>query len=491
MGHPSVSLDPAAARPTRVRWRIVGLLMAHAAVCHFNRISISVAGNERIMQQYLVAPTTMGVVYSAYLLTYTICMTPGGWLIDRRGPRAAFLLMGVGAAVFVALTGFAGTAFQPPLPFMAGGAVGLAGSAPGQGPLLAAAALVAERTLWTCWPLVATLMLIRSLLGIMSTPMHPGAARAVSFWMPAGARTWANGLVTGAALLGIAGTYTGFGYLMDRFGWQSSFVIAGGATALLAAVWALYASDRPTQHQSANAQECRLIEPLDDLSASPSPSAAAQRAVADRELTTLALLFRNRSLLMLTLSYAAVGYVQYLFFYWMQYYFDAVLKLGTEQSRLYVTAPSLAMAAGMFLGGWLSDRSQERFGARRGRALVAVLGMAASALLLVLGLCSGAPWWVVPCFTLSMASLGTCEGTFWTTAIELGGTRGGTSAAIFNTGGNAGGLLAPVVTPLFSAYFSWQAGIALASVVCLTGAVLWLWIDPAERTSRLTEPPAY
>src|SRR6185503_16674194 len=31
-------------RPTSVRWRIVGLLLAYAALVHFNRISIAVAG---------------------------------------------------------------------------------------------------------------------------------------------------------------------------------------------------------------------------------------------------------------------------------------------------------------------------------------------------------------------------------------------------------------------------------------------------------------
>jgi len=490
MGEPSKSSEAVVADaysgpPTHVRWRIVGLLMAHAAVCHFNRISISVAGNERIMQQYLIDPTTMGVVYSAYLLTYTICMTPGGWLIDRRGPRSAMLLMVLGAAFFVALTGLASRAFESPLPAVATSTVGLVGSPLGQGPLVTTAALMAQSTFWICWPLVVTLVVIRGLLGIVSAPMHPGAARVVSFWVPAASRTWANGLVTGAALLGIAGTYSGFGFLMDRFGWQNAFIVAGGATAVLAAVWAGYATDRPSKHRSANAAECRLIDAGGDCftaRAAETVAPATAQAAAVRDPGTLELLFRNRSLLLLTVSYAAVSYVQYLFFYWMQYYFNAVLKLGTEQSRLYATAPSLAMAAGMFLGGWLSDRAQEQFGPRRGRMLVPVLGMTASALLLVLGLLSGQPWWVVPCFTLSMAALGTCEGTFWTTGIELGGRRGGTSAGILNTGGNAGGLLAPVLTPLLSASFSWQAGIALASAVCLTGAGLWAWIDPAERT---------
>ena len=55
---------------------------------------------------------------------------------------------------------------------------------------------------------------------------------------------------------------------------------------------------------------------------------------------------------------------------------------------------------------------------------------------------------------LALAAVGACEAPIWTTAVELGGRRGGTAAGICNTGGNAGGLLAPIVTPLVSNWVS-------------------------------------
>ena len=85
MGVPGKPVDPAA-RPTRVRWHIVGLLMAHAALCHFNRISISVAGAEQIIPHEGVSATRMGLVYSGFLLCYTLAMLPGAALrvVGRR-----------------------------------------------------------------------------------------------------------------------------------------------------------------------------------------------------------------------------------------------------------------------------------------------------------------------------------------------------------------------------------------------------------------------
>jgi sugar phosphate permease len=73
-------------------------------------------------------------------------------------------------------------------------------------------------------------------------------------------------------------------------------------------------------------------------------------------------------------------------------------------------------------------------------------------------------------------------------AVELGKRYGGTAAAICNTGGNAGGLIAPIITPFASAWITrhygvseqtgWQWAISLGSAIAVLGAVLWFWITP-------------
>jgi len=91
-------------------------------------------------------------------------------------------------------------------------------------------------------------------------------------------------------------------------------------------------------------------------------------------------------------------------------------------------------------------------------------------------------------FALALGSLGTSEGVFWATAIELGGSRGGTSAGIVNTGGNVGGLIAPVMTPWVQSILPstwdpldrWRVAIGIGAVVAFLGAGLWFWIDPRE-----------
>src|SRR2546426_780381 len=211
------------AAPSSVRWHILALLMALCFISHFNRVSMSVAGNDRIMPDYGIEPTRMGAIYSSFLLVYSICMLPGGVFIDRFGPRRALMVVGFGSAVFGALTGLTGWLF----PSAAG--------------------------LWVA------LLGVRGSMGMLSAPLHPASARAAGLWFPPAQRSLANGLITGAAIIGVATAYPGFGALIRKVGWETAFVGAATATVLLTVAWTAYAADLPARHPRVNAAEALLI----------------------------------------------------------------------------------------------------------------------------------------------------------------------------------------------------------------------------------------
>jgi MFS family permease len=443
-------------RPTSVRWRIVALLMALSFASWFLRLSMPAAYNERIEAEWGISEEAIGTVYSALLLSYMLCMTPGGWCIDRFGPRTALLVMCLGLAAFTALTGLVG-------PVVRWFAV-----ADGVSPAAEAAVLA-----------LPLFLVIRSLTGIFATPMYPASARVISHWLPFRTQGWANGLVQGAACVGMASTPLAFGAMIDGFkDWPQAFLISAAVVALLGLAWHVWAADSPNLHPAVNAAERQLIQ----AETAPLPA----RATPGKQAGKWLVLLRNRSLLFLTASYAAVGYFEYLFFFWMDHYFQKQLELPNQQRRSYSAIVLLATAVGMALGGWLSDRLVQAYGYRWGRALVPVGGMLASGGMLCLGLQATEPIWIVVCFSLALGAVGATEGPFWMTAVELGSGRGGTAAGILNTGGNAGGLLAPVVTPWVAKRFGWPLAISLASAVCLIGAMLWLWIDPRERVEEPT-----
>src|SRR5438477_9757043 len=373
-------------RPTNVRWMVVLLLTGFTFLAHFNRVSISVAGNAHFIGPGKLSEEQVGLVYSAFLLVYTLGMLPGGWLIDRVGRRWAMTAMGLGLGFWAALTG----------------ALGWLG--------LATAALLG--------PLLA----MRGLAGATSVPLHPGAARAVSLWLPLRERSTANGLVTAGALVGIALTYPVFGRLMDLAGWPAAFVVSGATLMLFALVWCALAADDPAGHPWANAAERQLVP-------EGGPVPPRTRATAGDLLRLLG----NRGLVLLTLSYGAVSYVQYMFFYWIEYYLSQKLGLPRAESREAAFVITMAMAVGMAGGGWVSDRVCRRLGQRRGCRVIALLGMGLGAAFSLLGVSTTAPRRVVWCFSLALGALGLCEAIFWTTAPALERRNGGLACAVLNT----------------------------------------------------------
>ena len=131
----------------------------------------------------------------------------------------------------------------------------------------------------------------------------------------------------------------------------------------------------------------------------------------------------------------------------------------------------------MPLGGWLSGLAERAFGPRA-RGWIAAGAMVAAAGLLGLGITATGPGRIVAWFALAMGAIGVTESLFWVTAVERGGRRGGTAAAIMNTGGDAGGVIAPVLTPWVDAQFGWPTAIGLGSLVSLLGAACWIGILP-------------
>jgi MFS family permease len=284
--------------------------------------------------------------------------------------------------------------------------------------------------------------------------------------VPARQKSLANGLVTFAALLGISATFYGFGTLIDHFDWPTAFLVTAAITVVVAVIWTAGTRSFESPRHSA-----------------PIPHGDESSGPAFRNV------FRNRGVLLLTASYAALGYFQYLFFYWIQYYFSEIQHAGPHVARRYSTEITLAMGVGMVLGGWLADRVATRFDGRWGRGLVPALGMIGSGLLFEMGLITRDFDTLATLFMFSAALLGTSEGAFWTTVVELGGPRGGFAAALMNTGGNLGGLLSPVATPILSGLFAerygdslgWRLSLAVAGAISVVGALLWAGVDVGKR----------
>ena len=420
------------------RWSIVALLLAFAALGHFNRIGIKVAGSEVLIPKLGLSETRMGLVYTAFLSVYTLAMLPGGWLIDRIGSAKALTIYGLSMGAFVVLTGVLGWLTS------------------------------STESLWIC------LLVVRGFAGLCNAPLHPAAAHAVSVLMRDRNRVAANGIVIAGAVIGVACSEPAFGWLMDQLSWPLAFVVSGCLLMGYSLLW------RHITLPITNGSAWNVLPETSPLTKADS--------VTDWDV------LGNRNLWLLSLSYAAYGYFQYLFFYWMGYYFKSVLHVPRFEARWTTFWITLAMGAGMAAGGLSSHYVCQRLGNAHGRRAIIIFGMGFGAIFGLLGVNVSGQINIAMCLAISMAALGMCEGVFWTTATDIGGKSRGIAGAFMNTGGNVGGLISPFLTPFMAQQLGWPGAITVACVIAALGGAVWFAIrlpekDQTEVRSLAINPP--
>jgi MFS family permease len=191
--------------------RIAVLMFAFSVVNYFDRTILSVAAPS-IMKEFSLSPTSMGAVFSAFLISYTIFMTPGGRWSDRFGPRNMLAAMALGAGLL--------TALMP------------VGAIPGLGSLIG---------------VIPGLVVIRLGFGVFTAPLYPAAARMNAISMPPLQRSRVIGFVNAGAGLGGAVSPILVTAMLSRFGWRPSFVMAGVASMVLGLLWLASVPDRPAE----------------------------------------------------------------------------------------------------------------------------------------------------------------------------------------------------------------------------------------------------
>lgn len=120
--------DSTQEQPTRVRWWVISLVTAIAALLYLDRFCISFA-QIYIQQDLSLSHEQMGYMFGAFFATYALAQVPAGWLTDRYGARRMFGVYVLAWSLFTALTG-AASGFAALLALRLGLGVAQAGAFP-------------------------------------------------------------------------------------------------------------------------------------------------------------------------------------------------------------------------------------------------------------------------------------------------------------------------------------------------------------------------
>jgi ACS family hexuronate transporter-like MFS transporter len=189
---PASSLTAVPARPLRLRWAIVALLMVAAAINYIDRSCIGIAA-PRIQQEFHLSDTQIGLILGVFQAGYVAAYILSGVIVDRIGARAGYPLFMAVWSCAVALTSLG-------------------------------------RRVWQfVW--------LRVLLGVGEAGCWPTSNKVVAEWFPQPERPLACGLFDGGSKLGMVLGPPLITALVVRWGWRWPFAAAGAAGFVWIALW--------------------------------------------------------------------------------------------------------------------------------------------------------------------------------------------------------------------------------------------------------------
>jgi len=411
-------------RANPIRWGILVLIALLYMIVFLEKANISVAA-PAISKEYGINNAAMGLIFSGFVLAYTIGQLPSGWLADHFGPRRVICLLVPFWSLTTVLTGFAS---------------GFA-------------------SLWG----------LRFITGLGASGTFPITARAMQPWYLPSERGSINGLTHACARLGTAIVPPVAVWLTISFGWRWVFYACGVVGLLWVAAFAHVYRNSPTEHPRIGAEELATLRDVPPL-----PS--RRRQVPWR------VILRSPNMLFIAMGFACYSYGGYFYVSWLPSYLVQYRHLSMAAMGIVASLPLLAGMAGDIVAGLYGDRILARTGRLTfSRRMVAVPGMVGAALFIIpAGMLDSAPLAMI-CMSVSLFFMEFLNAPSWAVAMDVGGAYSGTVGSLMNLGASIGGMFSPMVFGALSQNGHWIAPFIIQAAVLITGALIWLFLIDAER----------
>jgi ACS family hexuronate transporter-like MFS transporter len=259
---------------------MIGLAFWATVINYLDRQTLSVAAPV-LREQFHMTNVAYSRVLFAFLLAYTIMNGVSGPVIDRLGTRLGYALCIAWWSVSALLHGLARGAFS--------------------------------------------LGVFRFMLGIGEAGNWPAAVKVVAEWFPERERALACGIFNSGSAVGAILAPPIVAFLLLRFGWQSAFIMVGGAGLLWLVFW------WPIYHTPALAAGQKVESPI-----------------------PVGQLVRTRFVWAFTLSKVFMDPVWWFYIFWFPEYLKNGRHFDMAAIGKYAWMPFVVAGAGNLLGGALT-----------------------------------------------------------------------------------------------------------------------------------------
>jgi len=309
-------------RIRNLRWMIAALLLVATALSFLDRQVLSVA-ILKIKTDFNISDVEYGWINTAFLISYAIMFSVGGWLIDRFGTR-------IGLAVSVGLWS------------------------------------VASAMHWAVQN-ITQMGIARFFLGFGEGGCFPGASKGITEWFPKKERATAMGIAIGGSALGAVLAPPLTVYLVSVLGWRGAFIITGSIGMAWVIIWLLI-FNKPSQSKLITEEELGIISQDE----SDEAESLNQKAVK----VPISKILSSRQAWTLIAIRFMLDPVFYFFMFWIPKYLNAERNVSFERVGELLWIPFFALGLSNMFGGWVSDKLI-RSGVSTDKARKSVMGAAA------------------------------------------------------------------------------------------------------------------
>jgi len=407
-------------RAIRASTAVLALLCLMYFITYLDRVNVSTAA-DGFAPEFGLNRTQIGLVFSGFAYPYLVFQIIGGWVSDRFGARRTLLVSAGVWAVATALTGMA---------------VGL-----------------------------YSLLAARVLLGLGEGATFPAATAAMSRWVPAPRRGFAQGITHAAARSGNAAAPWLVVQVMLAYNWRWSFYFCAAVSFLWVALWALAFTEHPGAHPRITREELAAL-----------PVAG----IAPRDVPWGPLF---RRMMPVTIVYFCYGWTLWLFLSWIPQYFLHSHGLDLRKSALFSSVVFCAGVIGNTLGGFVTDGLLARTASlQRARSGMVAVCMGLSLLSLVPLLLSHDVYVCLVALGAGFLFAEMTIGPMWAIPMDVAPQFSGTASGMMNTGSAMAAILSPVVSgALIDRFGSWELPFAGSMVLMSCGVLLAFRMRPGDR----------
>lgn len=409
---------------SRARFMILSLLFVGTAINYLDRTNMAVAASA-IQGDLGLDPVLMGLLLSAFGWTYAFMQIPGGWFVDRFGPRLVYGISLIGFSLFTLFQGF-GKNF-------------------------------------------ATLFGLRLGLGVAESPAFPANSRIVAAWFPQRERALATGVYTAGEYVGLALATPFLFWLLSTFGWHSIFIVTGVIGLVFSIVWFKLYHD-PKDSKYINKEEMDYIREGGGL-------AESAGEVHKIKWSDVLHLFKYRQFIGICIGQFAIASTLYFFLTWFPTYLVQEKGITLLKAGFFGSIPYIAAGIGVLLGGLWSDKMVQRgISVGIARKTPIIIGLLGACSIMLANYTTSASL-VIIIMSIAFFAQG-MSAINWSLVSdiapkELVGLAGG----VFNFASNLAAIITPIVIGfIVSATNSFNGALVFVSAVALIGALFYIFV---------------